>query len=319
MIKVGVSGCDNLRAQELVRVLINHPDVELRWVSSRIGEGSRLDSIVPGLMGECDLAVVASGTLDDVDLVFVCGRRDEVAASLSTFEGHDDVRVIDLSGCHNEDYSPEGPWKYGLSEMQRRYLVHDTRLVTVPGNVAAASLLALMPLARNLMLNSALTLSVQLGVSALPVDGKTADGMTLDEWAADQRREIGYALRQCQSSFSQPITLDVKPLDERRMLVVTARFKCAVDVETLREMYYEAYYADHNFVFLVDREITAADVENTNKCLMRLDKDEQSGMLTVTAVMDVLLKGASGMAVHAMNLMFGLHERVGLALKGTGC
>ena len=319
MIKVGVSGCDNLRAQELVRVLINHPDVELRWVSSRTGVGARVDSVVPGLMGESDLTVVAAGTLDDVDLVFVCGSRDEVAPKLSMLEGRDEVRAIDLSGSHNVDYGPEQPWKYGLSEMQRRHLVHDTRLVTVPGNVAAASLLALLPLARNLMLNSPLSLSVQLGVSALPVDGKSADGMTLDEWTADQCREIAYALRQCQSSFDQPLNLEVKPLDERRMLAVAACFKCAVDGETLREMYYEQYYDDHNFVFIVDRDITAADVENTNKCLIRLDKDESSGMLTVTAVMDAILKGAAGTAVHAMNLMFGLHERVGLALKGTGC
>ena len=82
---------------------------------------------------------------------------------------------------------------------------------------------------------------------------------------------------------------------------------------------YEQYYSDHNFVFLVDRPIVAADVENTNKCLIRLDKDERKGLLTVHAVMDLLLKGGAGTAVHAMNLLFGLHERAGLALKATGC
>ena len=86
----------------------------------------------------------------------------------------------------------------------------------------------------------------------------------------------------------------------------------------VRELY-EQYYDDHNFVFIVDRSITMVDVENTNKCLIRLEKDEHSGVLTITAMMDALLKGAAGTAVHAMNLMFGLQERVGLMLKGTGC
>ena len=313
MIKAGVSGCDNLRAQELVRVLINHPDVELKWVSARSNVGSRLETVIPGLMGESDLTLVAAGTLNDVDLVFLCGNRDDVSSRLTMLADRDDVRVIDLSGCHNVDYGVEMPWKYGLSEMQRRLLVHDTRLITVPGNMAIAALLALMPMARNLMLNSPLTLRVALGEAALSCDGKD-----LDEWVVDQSREVEYALKQCQTSFAQPIDLKATRIAERRTLALAVRTKCGVDGEMLRELY-EQYYDDHNFVFIVDRDITTADVENTNKCLIRLDKDEPTGVLTVTAVMDALLKGAAGTAVHGMNLMFGLHERAGLSLKGTGC
>lgn len=318
MIKVGVSGCDNLRAQELVRVLVNHPDVELKWVSSRTSVGMRLDSVVPGLVGDSDLMVVAAGALDDVDLVFLCGSRDDVTSRLAMLAGRDTINVIDLSGSHNLEQGQEPQWKYGLSEMQRRVLVHDTRLVTVPGAIAAASLLALLPLARNLLLNSPLSLHVDLGKAALSPEGITPDGMTLDDWTGEQRQELLYNLKRCQTSFNQSIDLAVDVADERRLLAVTARMKCGVDGEMLRELY-EQYYDDHNFVFIVDRPITAAGVENTNKCLIRLDKDEPSGVLTVTAVMDVLLKGCVGTAVHAMNLMFGLHERVGLALKGTGC
>ena len=81
----------------------------------------------------------------------------------------------------------------------------------------------------------------------------------------------------------------------------------------------DRYYHDHNFVFLVDRPIVTADVENTNKCLLYLEKDDSSQMLTIHAMMDLLLKGSAGTAVHVMNLLFGLHERVGLNLKATGC
>ena len=318
MIKVGVSGCDNLRAHELVRVLVNHPDVELRWVSDHGHAGLRLDQVVPGILGESDLEVVADGSLDDVDLVFLCNNRTQVASCLASVEIPEGVHVIDLSGSHNLNHGEELPWKYGLSEMQRRMLVHDTRWITLPGCAAAASLLALMPLARNHKIDSPLTVRVEIGQSMLGSDDRTIYGIPLDEWAKDQRQEIELALSQCQPGFSQPVDLTIAPHPHRRTLAVAASLKCEMDEWVLRELY-EQYFDDHNFVFVVNRSHTIADVENTNKCIITLDKDETAGVLTVNAVMDVLLKGTAGNAVHVMNLMFGLHERVGLALKGTGC
>ena len=313
MIKVGIVGCDNLQAAELVRILINHPDVELMWVIDAPRAGMRLDDIVPGIVGETDLTVQAESRLDGIDVLYWCGSRSEAEAYFARLDIPEDLKVIDLSGSHNLDHGEDRPWKYGLSEMQRRVLVHDARLVTVPGNVATASLLAVMPMARNLLLNSPLELHVALGVSALG----DAD-VDLDDLARNQRQEIVMALEQCQSSFGQPVTLTVTRLAERRTLAVAARFKCGVADEMIRQLYAQ-YYDDHNFVFMVDRPIVTADIENTNKCLIHIDKDEARGLLTIHAVMDALLKGSAGTAVHAMNLLFGLHEKVGLAFKATGC
>ena len=317
MIKVGILGCDNLRAAELLRILINHPDVELRWVSGDAPVGTRVDQIVPGIIGECDLTLNEGVTFDEVDLVYLCASREKVLAQLSSLTLPEDLRVIDMSGSHNLDCGEGKPWKYGLSEMQRRVLVHEASWVTLPGNAATVSLLAVMPMARNLMLNNPMTMHVAMGVSALP-DGRTEDGFDVDSWAREQQQEVELALRQCQSSFNQPVALSITPLAERRTLAVAVRFKCGIDEEMIRQLF-EEYYSDHNFVFLVDRPVVTADVENTGKCLIRLEKDEHNGMLTIHAVADVLLKGSAGNAVHVMNLMFGLHERVGLALKGTGC
>lgn len=320
MIKIGISQCDNLCAAELVRVLINHPDVELKWVLSNQGDGSRLDDIVPGIVGETALTTTSHVMSTDVDVVFMCGPRKELPAQLELLNLPQQCHVIDMSGCHNLHYGQDSVWRYGMSEMQRRLLVHDTHMVTLPGNVAMAALLAMMPMARNLMLNSPLRLTVGMGSAAFPLDGgKTIDGMTADQWAQDQQQEIVYALEQCQASFNQPVQLAINPLDdEPRTIKVEAQFRCGVDEGLIRELY-EQYYSDHNFVFMVDRPITSAEVENTNKCLISLEKDEHSGLCTVRAIMDVLLKGSAGNAVHIMNLMFGLHEKVGLALKATGC
>ena len=319
MIKVGIVGCDHLCAAELVRILINHPDVELMWVKGSCAVGTRLDSIVPGIIGECDLAISGNVAAGEVDLIFLCGNRDMArAAEPSLALLPQGVKVIDLSGSHNQDHGEDQPWKYGLGEMQRRVLVHDTRLVTVPGNASAAALLALMPMARNLLLDSPLAIHVALGTMAFQDNCRMLDGMSPADWARDQQQEVKLALQQCQTGFDQPVSLTVTPLVERRTLAVAAQFMCKADIDEVRQLY-EQYYDDHNFVFMVDRPIHTADVENTNKCLIYLDKDEHSGKLTVHAVMDLLLKGIAGTAVHAMNLLFGLHELAGLVLKATGC
>ena len=318
MIKVGITGCETLRATELVRVLINHPDVELCWAIGDVPSGVCLDSIVTGIVGECDLKANPEKPLDEVDVVFVCDSVTRAQSTLDALALPEQTRIIDLSGNHNMDHGGESPWKYGLSEMQRRVLVHDSPLVSIPGNAATALLLAVMPMARNLMLNSPLEIKVALGTMAFLEDGRTIDGFDVDGWAANQRQEVEYALRQCQSSFDQPVSLTISRLAERRALAAAVRFKCGVDGETVHQLY-DQYYDDHNFVFIVDRPIVTADVENTNKCLIHLEKDERTGWLTIHAVMDLLLKGSAGNAVHIMNLMFGLHERAGLALKATGC
>lgn len=315
MIGVGIIGCSGLRATELIRILINHPDVELRWVSDVPHAGMRLDRIVPGIVGESDLAVVPQGDLEEVDLVYLIGSRDKVELWLRSAMMPVDLRIIDLSGFHNLDCGTEGKWTYGLSEMQRRVLVHDARWVTVPGTAAAASLLTVMPLARNQLLGSGLALHVSVGTAVCQAAG--LDGV-IDTWTDEQEREVRHALRQCQPGFSQPVSLAVDVNDDRRLVTVEARFKVDTDLDALRSLY-QQYYEDHNFVFLMDRAMGPADVENTNKCLLRLSHDEASGEMTVTGVMDGLLKGGVGNAVHSMNLMFGLYECIGLMLKASGC
>ncbi len=318
MIKVGIIGCEYPCAAELLRLIINHPDVELVWVvGSSAVAGTRLDSLVTGIIGECDLVADAECNLENVDLVYLCGSRETVSSWLAEQHIPEGVHLVDLSGGHNLDHGLDKPWRYGLSEMQRRVLVHDSPWVTLPGQAAAAALLALMPMARNLLLNSPLELRVAVDQRALSSDGHTLEGMEVDDWAQEQCREVDFALRQCQSSFNQPMSMTVRPLVQRRTLAAEARFRCGIDGDTINQLYRD-YYEDHNFVFIVDRPVEVADVENTNKCLLFLEKDEQRGELTVHAVMDALLKGSAGNAVHVMNLLFGLHERVGLALKATG-
>lgn len=76
---------------------------------------------------------------------------------------------------------------------------------------------------------------------------------------------------------------------------------------------YEEYYDDHSFTFITDKNPDLKQVVNTNKCLLYLQKYDNK--LLIISMIDNLLKGASGQAVHNMNLLFGLEETVGLHLK----
>jgi N-acetyl-gamma-glutamyl-phosphate reductase len=90
--------------------------------------------------------------------------------------------------------------------------------------------------------------------------------------------------------------------------------KCDLDIETLYRLY-ESYYDRDSFTHISNRPVDLKQVVNTNKCLIHLEK--HGDKLLITSVIDNLLKGASGQAVHNMNLLFGLHEKVGLALKSS--
>jgi len=310
MIKVGICGCDNLPAAELVRTLINHPDVDLRWVCAAVPDGTRLDSIVPGLIGDTDLETIAQlpqQLNDDIDVAFVCDNRYTLPQVPEL------VRLIDMTGCNHD--AGDG-WTCGMPEMMRRTLVHDCYRAFVPGCATIAALLALLPLARNLLLNAPIDVRLAIASSMLPA---VTGGTDAAVWLPQQQQQLSAALGQCQNSFSQPLQISLTPLSaERRVVAAAVRMRCAIGGKMLQELF-EQYYNDHNFVFIVDRPIAGREVENTNKCLLRLIKDDSRGVLTVHIVMDALLKGTAGTAIHDMNLMFGLYERVGLMLKATGC
>lgn len=85
-----------------------------------------------------------------------------------------------------------------------------------------------------------------------------------------------------------------------------------MELEEIVKMY-EAYYAEDSFTHIVEKNIDLKQVVNTNKCLIHLEK--HGDKLLIVSCIDNLLKGASGQAVHNMNLMFNLEETTGLMLK----
>lgn len=293
-------------AGELIRILINHPDVAILWVESERFAGRLVADVHHGLVGECDLRVTtrSANELSDIDVLFVFRDKDQSIEWLEHHEIPEDLTIVDLGpDMRDPKIAAQYGFVYGLPELNRKPMVRGAVRAVVPHPAAHLAALALMPLAKA----GALRNPIQVNVS-VPEAGEQVVS------SSDVVDEITCALRELDTDFDELITLVAGPGDDDRAISAIIDFDSDHDIgELLRA--YEEFYDDHNFTFLVNRNPDPEEVDGTNKCLIRVDRKD--GRVTVHAIMDALIKGASGTAIHDMNLLFGLHERVSLALKAS--
>ncbi len=290
MIHASIAGGDSPVAGELLRILLYHPDVELISVCSPLHAGMAIDEVHHGMIGDTDLRFSSSIDLEKTNMVFVCTvQPDAFFAELP-----DDVRIVDLTENHvnaGDDYV------YGFCELNRKPLVRGALHAAVPTAVAQAVLLALVPLANNLLVNGDVSIKTGCDVTDKDID------------------EVKAVVTALQLSFNNAIKVDAeKTATARRALLVEVSLDCAVETAHIVELFND-FYDDHNFAFVIAREPQADDVANTNKGIINISKD--GNRLTIKVAIDPMIKGAVGTAVHCMNLLFGLHERVGLTLKAA--
>lgn len=318
MIKAGIIGGAGYTAGELIRLLLNHPDTEIVFVNSSSNAGNKVTDVHAGLFGETDLVFTDRLPLNEIDVLFFCTAHGDTKKFLENHPVPESVGIIDLSMDYRIE-SPEHPFVYGLPELNRKRIVRATRIAN-PGCFATAIQLGLLPLARHLMLNSeihvnAITGSTGAGVkpSATSHFSWRNDNISIYKPFTHQHLpEIRQSLTQLQNSFRSDIRFIPVRGNFSRGIFVSTYFECKVGLEEIRRIY-EEYYDDHSFTFITDRNPDLKQVVNTNKCLIYLEKYDNQ--LLVISAIDNLLKGASGQAVHNMNLLFGLEETTGLHLK----
>lgn len=319
MIKAGIIGGSGYAAGELVRILINHPDVELKWVHSRTVAGQRIVDVHQGLHGEIDMNFSSTTDLRDIDVLFCCRPAGKTREFIETHTIPEDLKIIDLSRDYRLD-DGEHDFVYGLSELNRKPMVRGALHVANPGCVAMAVELSLLPLAKNLLLNSDIHTTVITGATS---EGAERRPTTHYAWRNDnmvvyrpfrhtQEPEIIQTLKAMQQSFDAKLHLMPMRGPFSRGIMAVSYLDCQLDLPEVIKLYQE-YFNDHNFTFITSKIPDLKDVVNTNKCIIHLDKID--GKLLVTAVIDNLLKGAAGNAVHTMNLLFGLSETTGLTMK----
>lgn len=302
MIRAGIAGADTAMAGELIRILVNHPDVELMSAFAPGKVGRMVSSVHHGLAGECDLEFSPDINPAKLDVIFIDAHSEVADRFRMNTDRWPELRIIDMSHCPSLDFEALD-MAYGLPEINRKQLVRGCKRAVVPRSLAAVTLIGLYPLARHLMLRG-----------NIEVKYLCAHDIDTEEKISMSRQEILEILKKTQNSFAGDVVL--KRLDEdvtERGLKVVIELPCTVDIEELFKIYSDIY-DDHNFTYTVSRAMPGYEVEGTQKTLVTLQK-RSPDILTVTVIADCRMRGGAGDAVHIMNLLFGLQEQTGLRLK----
>jgi N-acetyl-gamma-glutamyl-phosphate reductase len=317
-IKAGIIGGAGYTGGETIRLLINHPEVELAFVHSRSNAGNPLHSAHPDLIGETGLTF--TDTLkQDVDVLFLCLGHGESKKFLEENKINASVKVIDLSHDFRlGDSLPGREFVYGLPELNRDKIKTANNIAN-PGCFATAIELGLLPLAKAGLLTEVFT----TGITGSTGAGQKLQDTTHFTWRANNvsayktlthqhLKEINRSLKQLQSGFSGALNFVPWRGDFTRGIFVSSIVSTTKSLEEIKKLFKE-FYAGQAFTFVSDETVDLKQVVNTNKCVIGLEKEGDK--LVVHSVIDNLLKGASGHAVQNMNLMFGLEETTGLKLK----
>ena len=323
MIQVGIIGGAGYTAGELIRLLLDHPDVELCWVHSSSNAGKKVADIHKGLFGETDLVFTDKYDFDCINMLFFCTPHGESRNFMQEHaeEMPKDLKIIDLSNDFRL-YDGKHDFVYGLPELNRKKMVLGAIHVANPGCFATAIQLALLPLAKNLLLHSDIHITAITGSTGA---GVKPSATTHYSWRNDNVSiykpfrhqhldEIRQTVTELQNGFNSEILFVPMRGCFSRGILASIYLDCNLSIEEVTHLY-EEYYSDHSFTFISSAPVDLKDVVNTNKCLIHLEKID--GKLLITSVIDNLVKGASGTAVHNMNLLFGLSEKIGLQLKAS--
>lgn len=320
-IKVGVVGGAGYTAGELLRILVNHPNVEIAFVHSNSNAGNPITDVHSGLIGETNLIFTSELSFDKVDALFLCSAHGDSKKFMDENNVPAAVKIIDLSTDYREKRA-DHDFVYGLPELNASE-IRKAQHVANPGCFATCIQLGLLPLAAAGILTddihvNAITGSTGAGVKPSATSHFSWRNNNISIYKAfnhQHLQEISQSLRQLQNNFHAAVNFIPVRGNFARGIYATIYTKCNLTLDEAKSLYKD-FYKDAAFTFVVDKNPDMKQVVNTNKAIVYLEK--HGDMLLIVSMIDNLLKGASGQAVQNMNLMFGLDEKAGLGLKSIG-
>ena len=321
-IKVGIAGGAGYTGGELIRILLLHPNVDLKFVQSKSNAGNLLSDIHQDLLG--DTAMLFSEKItDDIDVLFLCVGHGAAKKFLEENKIKDTVKIIDLS----TDFRPRNSecenrkFVYGLPEINKEAIKIADNIAN-PGCFATCIQLAVLPLAKNNLIKDELHINAMTGSTGA---GQSLSKTTHFSWRNNNisvykafehqhLHEIKESIESLQSDFDQAVNFVPLRGNFSRGILATTYLNTNISEKGAIELF-EQFYANAPFTFISKKDISLKQVINTNKAILKLEKHDDK--LLITSAIDNLLKGASGQAVQNMNLMFGLDEQTGLNLKAS--
>ncbi len=343
MINVSVVGASGYTGVELLRILVNHPQVTLCCVTSRQHEGAPISQAFPSLSGFCDL------TCETLDVAKIAERSDLVFTALphkSAMEVIPDFlaagcKVVDLSADYRlKDKDIYEQWYqehtspalldeavYGLPERYRDQ-IRSARLVANPGCYPTTVVLGLLPLLEKKLIDSkTLIIDSKSGTSGA---GRGAKQGSLFCEVNEGFKAYGVASHRHTPEIEQELsalagtavqvnfTPHLLPLNRGMLSTCYASAAGIRSARELIDLYRERYADEPSIRIMPGGELpNVAYVQGTNLCDIGLVYDDRTGRVIVVSVIDNLVKGASGQAVQNMNIMSGFDESLGLRLLPT--
>ena len=346
MIKAGIIGATGYAGGELVRLLLQHKEVEIKWYGSRSYIGQKYASVYGNMF-----QLVEDTCLDDnmeelakkVDVIFTATPQG-FCASVINDSILNRTKIIDLSADFRiKDVSVYEKWYgithkapqyikeavYGLCEINREK-TKGARLVANPGCYTTCSILTAYPLVKEGLIDpQTLIIDAKSGTSGAGRGAKVnnlycevnenikAYGVATHRHTPEIEEQLGYAAGK---EILVNFTPHLVPMN-RGILVTeyaTLTKKADGSLPTYEEIkaVYDKYYADEYFVRVLEKNVCPETkwVEGSNFVDVNFKIDERTGRIIMMGALDNIVKGAAGQAVQNMNLMFGLDEKEGLEL-----
>ena len=341
MIKAGIIGATGYAGAEIVRLLMGHPEVEIKWLGSRSYIDQRyadiyrnMFQIVEDICKDDNLDKLA----EEVDVIFTATPQG-FCASVINEEILAKVKVIDLSADFRiKDVAIYEKW-YGIEHKSPEYIkeavyglceiniedIKKARLVANPGCYTTCSILSLYPLVKEGLIDpSTIIIDAKSGTSGAGRGAKVdnlfcevnenmkAYGVATHRHTPEIEEQLGYAAGQ---EIVLNFTPHLVPMNRGILVTAYASLKEKVSYETVKAAY-DKYYEKEKFVRVLEKDVCPQTkwVEGSNYVDVNFKIDERTGRVIVMGALDNLVKGAAGQAVQNMNLVFGLDESTGLDL-----
>lgn len=322
-IKAGIIGGAGYTGGEMLRILVNHPNVEIAFVNSTSNAGNLISDVHTDLIGDTDLRFV-NDIPQDIDVLFLCVGHGDAKKFLAANPINDNIRIIDLSQDFRLAQNAQllnRNFVYGLPELNRDKIKSASNIAN-PGCFATCIQLGLLPLAAKGLIKqevhiNATTGSTGAGQSLATTSHFSWRNNNLSIYKAFEHQhlnEISESLLQLQPSLTDTLNFIPQRGAFTRGILAAMYMESDLTLEDAQAIY-EDYYSTHPFTHVSRKNIDLKQVVNTNKALVHIEK--HGNKLFVISIIDNLLKGASGQAVQNMNLMFGLEETAGLRLKAA--
>lgn len=337
--KAAIIGATGYGGADLIRLLKNHPEVEVSSVHSSSQQGVWMEEVYPHLQNETNLQLAdidAERIAKNADVVFL-STPPGVSRDITKDLLEQGLKVIDLSGdLRIKDRKTYEAWYgidaaeqaiideavYGLTEWAKDE-VKNARLISNPGCYPTATLLGLAPVVKNELIElDTIIVDAKSGVSGA---GRSPSAVTHFSEMNDNFKiynvnkhkhvpEIEQGLKKLNQNV-ETITFSTHlvPMTRGIMATIYAKAKNPLTEKQLRDLYRETY--NHSPFVRIRKEgmyPSTKEVYGTNYCDIGVTYDERTGRITIVSVIDNLVKGASGQAIQNLNIMMGFDEKSGL-------